>query len=399
MLKCDPTQPVPKNRRVYECPNLFTVRLALPLVSMLFSVVGGNALAATFTVAPDGSGDYSTIQEAIEASSSGDTVELLPGVFTGPGNRDLNFLGKSITLQSQNDDPSGCVIDCQDTSLGISFRNGETRDAVLRGVTIRRGRWLIVGGLLLSFASPTIENCRLVENTCTNGMGGGGLFAEYSNAYVTDCVFDGNFTALGGAGLYCSNYPAPEIRRCTFRDNLAVSAPFGSAGAIYCDGASPIIEGCTMYRNEVDAGASAVYWIHSGVEVLNCTVVENRGGVGSFRSSFGSNPIVENCLVAFNDTRAVHCEPGLVLRCCDLYGNTGGDWVSCIAGQEGGNGNLQVDPLFCYDDEDDWSLHGDSLCAEENNPECGQIGAWGVGCAPVPVVEVSWGQLKARYIR
>lgn len=36
------------------------------------------SVGATRAVAPDGSGDYPTIQAAIDASSSGDVVELLP---------------------------------------------------------------------------------------------------------------------------------------------------------------------------------------------------------------------------------------------------------------------------------------------------------------------------------
>jgi hypothetical protein len=69
-----------------------------------------------------------------------------------------------------------------------------------------------------------------------------------------------------------------------------------------------------------------------------------------------------------------------VLTCCNLYGNTNGDWIGCIADQEGSNGNISLDPLFCDAENGEFSLCSDSPCALDNNPGCGQIGALGTGC-------------------
>jgi hypothetical protein len=48
------------------------------------------------------------------------------------------------------------------------------------------------------------------------------------------------------------------------------------------------------------------------------------------------------------------------------------------------------------------TLRNDSPCAEENNAECGQIGAFAVGCLATAVPEEvvsqsSWSTLKALY--
>jgi hypothetical protein len=102
--------------------------------------------AATRTVAPDGSGDYPTIQAAIDACDSLDVVELLDGVFTGPGNRNLDFGGKTITVRSHSDDPRACTIDCEgvgapydEARRGFLFHSGEGPASVIRGLTITRG--------------------------------------------------------------------------------------------------------------------------------------------------------------------------------------------------------------------------------------------------------------------
>lgn len=56
--------------------------------------------------------EYSTIQAAINAAADGDTVMVADGVYTGDGNRNIDFKGKAITVMSENG-PENCIIDCQ----------------------------------------------------------------------------------------------------------------------------------------------------------------------------------------------------------------------------------------------------------------------------------------------
>ncbi|MFC1572868.1 FlgD immunoglobulin-like domain containing protein, partial [Candidatus Eisenbacteria bacterium] len=68
------------------------------------------------------------------------------------------------------------------------------------------------------------------------------------------------------------------------------------------------------------------------------------------------------------------------MSCCNLYGNAMGDWVGCVYGQDGENGNVSENPLFCNPGDGDFTLTTDSPCAEANSGGCGLIGAWDVGC-------------------
>jgi len=54
----------------------------------------------TITVNANGTGEYPTIQAGIDDSNDGDVIVLCPGRYTGPGNREIDFKGKAITVRS-----------------------------------------------------------------------------------------------------------------------------------------------------------------------------------------------------------------------------------------------------------------------------------------------------------
>ena len=73
--------------------------------------------ARTINVDANGTGDFTTIQAAVNDSNTGDTIIVQPGQYTGDGNRDIRFLGKAITVQSIDpNDPnivSANTVDCK----------------------------------------------------------------------------------------------------------------------------------------------------------------------------------------------------------------------------------------------------------------------------------------------
>lgn len=94
---------------------------------------------------------------------------------------------------------------------------------------------------------------------------------------------------------------------------------------------------------------------------------------------------------------AVPFRGSATIVCSDIYGNAEGDWVGCIANQGGEDGNISQDPQFCNAEKSDFHLMNTSPCAPENNPDCGLVGAWSVGCGPTRVSQATWGQIKAGY--
>jgi predicted outer membrane repeat protein len=343
-------------------------------------------LAATHVVNPDGTGDFPTIQAAIDGAADGDEIVLTDGVFTGDGNRDVNFLGKAVTVRSQSGDPATCIIDCEadfsDRHRGFRFDSGEGYSSVLSGVTVTNGyapeeppASPMVGdrggGIICFESSPRIENCRLFANRA--GWGGGAQFWD-SAAQLTGCIVDGNTATSNGGGIYCSLETSPWLVRVTIHHNVS----HGKGGGLVCNTSSPIVRGCTISHN---------------------SVANSGGGLWTIN---GSAPVLENTIISFSLSGAsVLCETGgtAILSCCDVFGNPGGDWVDCIAGQLGQSGNIRLDPLYCNAAAGDYTLAADSPCVPFSppNPECDLIGAWPVGCGPTAVMEATWGRIKARY--
>lgn len=66
--------------------------------------------------------------------------------------------------------------------------------------------------------------------------------------------------------------------------------------------------------------------------------------------------------------------------CTDIHGNAGGDWVGYIAEFLGQDGNICEDPLFCDPEGGDFTLAAGSPCLPGFNPDCGIMGAHGLGC-------------------
>jgi predicted outer membrane repeat protein len=140
--------------------------------------------------------------------------------------------------------------------------------------------------------------------------------------------------------------------------------------------------------------------------VTNCTFSGNSAGDGGggIWCEYESWPRLQNTIIAFSTQgEAVYCDEtsSPALTCCDIFGNASGDWVGCIAGQYGMNGNFSADPLFCGEMNypgDPYRLDIASPCAVRNSA-CGElIGARPAGCSEgVSTERTTWGRVKAMY--
>jgi hypothetical protein len=153
------------------------------------------------------------------------------------------------------------------------------------------------------------------------------------------------------------------------------------------------MDGCWFIGNSAEDGGGVSLHAALADNILscrftNCTFYGNSAsdlGGGVYLWRYVDDPVLlENTIISFStDGEAVACDlgaPSPELSCCDVYGNAGGDWVGCIAGQYGISGNIREDPLFCDPESEDFTLRVGSPCLPGHNPDCGLIGASPIGC-------------------
>jgi len=197
-------------------------------------VLAEMAGADVYTVNPEGTGDFPTIQAAVDAAGDGDVIELVDGTFTGPGNRDIEIPARIMTIRSQGGIPQNCVIDCQgdpdDQHRGFSFRTPEIAGtSTLEGVTIVNGYHGLGGAIWCEGTSPLIRNCVFSHNAafCDPSMAGGAISCDLASPTMIECTFLDNGAVFGGAMICCWGSD-PLLERCVFRANSATEG-----GAIY----------------------------------------------------------------------------------------------------------------------------------------------------------------------
>jgi predicted outer membrane repeat protein len=404
------------------------MRLPVSLVCLGILALASSVAARTWYITPDRTGDAPTIQAGIDSAAAGDTLLLADGTYTGGGNWDIQYKGKPVVISSEGSTPDLCIIECGG-HRGFAFIANEGPESVLQGVTVKEGNNPVGGGIYCTGSSPTISNVILSDNFAesagggmycedasspvivntvfrSNGaMDGGGLYCNGSSPQVHDVEFRGNYTELPGigGGLVCMGGSSPEVSDVTFIDNS--SQTYG--GGIACWGNSePTLTDVLFWGNRAMAMGGGIS-CGSNVAMTNCTFVLNSSGMqgSAIHSGAPIPPSVHRSIVAFNFGSApifAADDDCPELSCCDVFGNFWGDWVGCIAGQYGLNGNFSLDPLFCDTASGDFTLEACSPCLPGNHPDgyvCGGvIGAFGSGCECGATTEPSaWGSIKCMY--
>ena len=341
------------------------MRAFIPVYCVML-LVAGAAGATKLVVDPYGTGQFATIQDAITAASAGDIIELADGVYAGAGNRDLDLQGKAITIRSQSHDPATCILDPKlgaapsDTHCGFIIENGETRETAIEGLTVMYGYRMYGGAVYVFGASPTFRNCHFLDNRA--GEGGGAYIYYHASPAFIDCLFAGNSTSDFGGGAVCVNYHCePEFEQCGLIGNICLYGAGAAIRAIQDD--TLHMRSCTIALNEVPNGFGAVWSLGE-----NCLVTLDRSVIShnyGFRTYWGTGEAFASCT--------------------DIWGNSGGEWGGPLEGQLGVRDNFSADPLYCDIPDRDMRVAPESPCAPEQNPECGLVGAYPAGCAPMAV--------------
>jgi len=325
--------------------SVFWIFLA---ICFLIVLIAGSAPAIVRHVPQE----YPTIQSAINACQDFDTVVIAAGIYSGLGNRDINFNGKPITLRSTDPaDPeivNSTVIDCGGNDRGFVFHMGEDTNSTVAGLTITNGYGL-VGGAIYSYnnSSPLITNCVVKNNSAVFG---GGIACTDSNSYpvITNCQIIANSALVGGGGIYLSG-SSPTIKNCIISGNVA---PDG--GAIYSHyPGEPLIVNCTISGNAASNSAGAIYCYNlSNLAISNCILWGDTA------------PYASEVMVG-----ALDYPTSIQISYCDIQGGEQNVELAFGSSVTWGQGNIDLDPCFVNPDSNDYHLRPVSPCIDAGDPD------------------------------
>lgn len=255
-----------------------------PLASVLvlvLSLASFSAVAAEYTVSKDGSGDFTVIQDAIDAASEGDTISVNPGSYY----ESIRFNGKNIVLRSSNPyDPEvveATIINARRRRSVVEFQGTEVETCVLDGFTITGGEAEYGGGIngCNSWRKTTarISRCIIRDNdaygqSSWQGGPGGGVFQ--CDGRISECTIIDNTSQKGGGLSECGG----RISNCTIADNLATTS---GGGLVNCDG---YVYRCIIKNNvggDPDAGPSGAGggFMECGGTVDSCLITGNSASL------------------------------------------------------------------------------------------------------------------------
>ncbi len=340
--------------------------------------------------------DLPTMQAGIDSAYTGDTIIVADGVYSGDGNWKLDFRNKPITLKSENG-PDNCIIDLSTAphnNPGLWVTQWEDTATVIDGFKIING-FSRLGGAVYCTSSPTIKNC-IFENNL-GGDAGGAICVWFGGPLILNCQFINNgcyadFISGGALAIEYGGHQGNTYARmvgCSFINNISATYYDDFKGALeistwHC----AEVENCTFVNNYPGAIFVVSYFEDKKDDIKNydeafppillVRSVEDKPKV--IKPIFMSNNII-----AFNNGHSIRKSshndgPELILNCCNIFGNTEGDWVDVIEGMDGYYGNISLDPTFCDTAFNNYKLAAISPCLPSNN-SCGLlIGAFDEGC-------------------
>ena len=362
----------------------FSVQAQAGILFVDASNSSGTATGASWATA------YTSIQDAVDAASSGDEVWVAAGTYTGTGDyvvemaddvalyggfsgtetqrTQRNWISNPVTLDGNHE---------RRVLLGAE-------DSTLDGFTVTRGNQLNGGGMynegeFLNELFLTISNCTFIDNHSING---GAIYNESSNIKITNCTFGQN-GALQGGGIY-NNNSSPVITSCSFTENSSANA----GGAMYNASSDAVISGCYFIGNTVEYVMNAskgggIYTKYGREKLTNCVFRDNEAdgfGGGIYVSGTGYGPTLVNCSLSGNEAGdqggGIWTEGDSVIKNCIIWGNSaensGNDLhdenssatatYSCLNGIFPGTGNLNANPRF--KGLTDLRLQADSPCID-----------------------------------
>ncbi|HUU95212.1 MAG TPA: ThuA domain-containing protein, partial [Phycisphaerae bacterium] len=303
---------------------------------------------------------YSTIQAAIDAASSGDLIIVRDGTYTGPGNRDITFGGKTLYVASENG-PRACIIDAggtpSDPHRCFIFKTSEPGAAVVDGFTLTgaySGPGLpdnpgFGGAVYCQGASPVITNNVIVSNVATSRGAGIGCFN--AGPVISHNVIANNGGGRGSGGIQATRSGGDHVVTIVGNTLTTNTGLFGAG--TYSLGLTMVLANNTYSGNVASGSTEPGNLSHSGGVLCNGFSV-----TPAVTMTFRNNILWGDSAPAGRGPEiGVQSGASVTVSYCDVQGSLAA--VGRIDGTGSltwGEGNIDADPLFADPANGDYHL-------------------------------------------
>jgi len=337
---------------------------------------------------------YSTIQEAVDASSTGDTILVEPDIY--PEN--VRVENKSLTIEST----AGCfqtTIDGKLKDVCIAFINAG--NSALIGFEIVNGRgwltrgggihvgssspvitdnyihsnysWWSGGGIYVEIGAPIIKDNIISDNYLYDGFGGG-IYAGFSNVTIERNVINGNLADDNGGGIALESCSNISIESNKILENYSTIG-----GGIFLSNVAGTIRNNFIGGNSsIDSGSGIYLDTETYLDLVNNTICGNKSNnffTGCMHCS-DSTVYILNTIFWHDTGRQNYRRYEISLESTNGYPTFCRVEFSCIEGVEDSilvgsgctldwrDGNFSADPLFKNEANHDFHLRSHSACID-----------------------------------
>ena len=265
-----------------------------------------SAAASTWTVALDGSGDFVSIQDAIDASVDGDEIHLGAEVYTEP----FDFSGKSLNIVGQGFDETW-IDGLGDHDVLVLANQGETIGLFSLGLTNAFNQGLVMDGGAANIHEVNFAGLGSNEDF------GGALSANNADITIAGSQFIMNY-GYDGAGIHATGTTHLHIQNTHFEGNRGTGYTAREVEEVFDEETGDLLSSTTLVHERKGRGGAIHLEGNGSLNIQSSQFIDNesRGGGGAITvRTLDGTATISDC--TFEANRSTNGSGGGILMWMD----------------------------------------------------------------------------------